>query len=65
MLASVVVFIIDFWLRWKGTQNENLPFTLSVIGVIVICFGGWIGGDLVHVHGVAVFEKDPNSKTTT
>src|SRR3954462_8952012 len=55
MLISVVIFAADFWLRWKG-ENGRLPFILSIVGVIGIFVGGWIGGDLVHVHRVSVAE---------
>ena len=60
MLLSVGTFCVDFWLRWKGTHNETLPLILSIAGVIVVFIGGWIGAELVHVHGVSVAEKEPN-----
>jgi uncharacterized membrane protein len=57
MLLSVGIFAVDFCLRWKGTTHENLPFALSIIGVLVVFIGGWIGGELVHVYRVSVSEE--------
>ncbi|MGE0129823.1 MAG: DUF2231 domain-containing protein [Blastocatellales bacterium] len=53
-LAAVAVFAVSFWLRTKGAADATLPITLSVIGVVLLCVAGWLGGEMVYVRGVAV-----------
>jgi uncharacterized membrane protein len=55
VLGAVVLFIINFWLRWKGGDaTQTLPLVLTLAGILVLLVGGWLGGHLVFVHGVAV-----------
>ena len=35
-------------------ENYTLPVLLSVLGIILITISGWLGGEMVYVHGVAV-----------
>lgn len=53
-LGSVVIFGLNFWLRFRLEQGSKLPFLLSIVGVLVIGFGGWLGGKMVYVKGMAV-----------
>lgn len=53
-LGSVVLFGLSFWLRLRLEQESKLPFFLSIVGVLVIGFGGWLGGKMVYVKGMAV-----------
>jgi uncharacterized membrane protein len=32
----------------------TIPLLLSVLGIILITISGWLGGEMVYVHGVAV-----------
>ena len=32
----------------------TIPVALSVLGVVLICISGWLGGQMVFKHGVAV-----------
>jgi uncharacterized membrane protein len=34
------------------------PLTLSIVGVVLIAISGWIGGQMVHVHGVGVSTRE-------
>lgn len=58
-IAAVVIFAIDLYLRttagaqWIG-ESLSIPFALSLIGVLLITISGWLGGEMVYVHGVAV-----------
>jgi uncharacterized membrane protein len=52
-LIVVALFAIDAWLRFGGTTS-SLPLTLSIVGVILLLVSGWLGGEMVYVHGVAV-----------
>ncbi len=52
-LSIVVLFAVNALLRivWEA---ENIPIILSIIAVTMLGISGWLGGELVYVHGVAV-----------
>ena len=58
-VIALLIFIADFYLRtaggarWVGT-SLTIPLLLSVLGIILITISGWLGGEMVYVHGVAV-----------
>ena len=62
-LAIVALFAVNFWLRRDATPGAALPIWLSVIGIALLGVSGWLGGELVYVHGVAV-ETQPGAKET-
>ncbi len=49
-LSLVVLFAINLLLRTAG----NAYILLTIIGVLGLAVAGWLGGELVYVHGVAV-----------
>jgi uncharacterized membrane protein len=53
-LGAVVIFAINLWLRFRLPVESNVPLGLSVVGVLAIGFGGWLGGEMVYVKGMAV-----------
>jgi uncharacterized membrane protein len=53
-LVAVVIFGINLWLRFRLPADSDLPLGLSVVGVLAIGFGGWLGGEMVYVKGMAV-----------
>ena len=58
-VAALLIFILNFYLRTDaGTQtvgvNSSIPLLLSVIGVLVLCGSGWLGGELVFRYGLGV-----------
>jgi uncharacterized membrane protein len=53
-LTAVVLYAVNIWLRSRGEENMALPIALSIIGVGMIAVSGWLGGQMVHVYGVAV-----------
>ena len=53
-LGSVLIFGLNLWLRFRLEEGSKIPFLLSLLGVIVIGFGGWLGGEMVYVKGMAV-----------
>jgi uncharacterized membrane protein len=53
-LAAVVVFAINLWFRLRLPAESNVPLGLSVVGALAIGFGGWLGGEMVYVKGMAV-----------
>jgi uncharacterized membrane protein len=53
-LSAVVIFSINLWLRFRLPVESDVPLGLSVVGVLAIGFGGWLGGEMVYVKGMAV-----------
>ncbi len=56
-LSLVVLFIINAILRFSGVSVLPGPIILSLIGIIALAVSGWLGGELVYVHGIAVDSK--------
>jgi uncharacterized membrane protein len=58
-VIALLVFAADFYLRttrgasWVG-GSTTIPLLLSVVGIVLITISGWLGGEMVYVHGVAV-----------
>ena len=61
-LCIAVLFAINLWLRVGSQPEAALPMVLSFIGIAMLGVSGWLGGELVYVHGVAV---EPQSKMTS
>jgi len=58
-ICTLLIFIADFYLRTSSgsaliVNMPMLPVALSVVGVIGLGIAGWLGGQLVFAHGVAV-----------
>ena len=58
-ITGLVIFIASFYLRTSSgakwiTSMPSLPIILSIVGVIGLGIAGWLGGELVFRHGVAV-----------
>jgi len=49
-----VIFAINLWLRFRLPVESNVPLGLSVVGGLAMGFGGWLGGEMVYVKGMAV-----------
>ena len=63
-LFLVALFVVNFIIRLITGAVAGLPLILSIIGVILLLISGWLGGELVYVHGVAVAKgADLNRKT--
>lgn len=58
-LFLVGLFAINLWLRLDGQAGDILPFGLSLIGLAMLGISGWLGGELVYGHGVAVESQVP------
>lgn len=62
-VIALLIFVASFYLRTTSGAglvggSHTVPFVLSVVGVILISISGWLGGELVFRHGVAVDERD-------
>jgi uncharacterized membrane protein len=53
-LAAVLIFAVGVWARLRIEMAGALPLVLSVCGVALIGCGGWLGGEMVYVKGMAV-----------
>ena len=58
-VIALLVFAASFYLRTAGGSqwvggSYTIPLLLSVLGVILISISGYLGGELVFKHGVAV-----------
>ena len=58
-VIALLIFIASFYLRTTSGANwisgsHTIPILLSVVGIILITISGWLGGEMVYVHGVAV-----------
>ncbi len=58
-VIALLIFVASFYLRTASGAglvggSYTIPFVLSVVGVILITVSGWLGGEMVFKHGVAV-----------
>ena len=64
-VIALLIFAASFYLRTTGgsqwvSGSYTITVVLSVVGVILITISGWLGGELVFRHGVAV-EPQPDA----
>lgn len=69
-IATLLIFIASFYLRTTGgaawfPNIPMLPVILSIVGVIGLTIAGWLGGELVFRHGVAVTAHAPATPEKT
>ncbi len=53
-LSVVALYAVNLWLRSAEPPVFLAGMGLSVLGVVLIAISGWIGGEMVHVHGIGV-----------
>jgi uncharacterized membrane protein len=53
-LVAVALYAVNIWLRFSGSGGKGTTLVLSVIGVAILAVSGWLGGKMVHEHGVGV-----------
>ncbi len=58
-LVGVVLFAANFGLRYTG-RGDSLPIIISAITLVGVGISGWLGGELVYVHGVGVETAPPS-----
>ncbi|NUO89167.1 MAG: DUF2231 domain-containing protein [Cupriavidus sp.] len=51
-LTVVALYVINAWWRMRGAGAGALVLSAIAIGLLVV--SGWLGGKMVHVHGVGV-----------
>ncbi|MFY9554193.1 MAG: DUF2231 domain-containing protein [Blastocatellia bacterium] len=63
-LVIVALFSLNLWLRHAAAPEANPPVWLTVIGVVLLGVSGWLGGEMVYVHGVAVEPQGAAQQST-
>ena len=58
-VIALLVFAVSFYLRTASgsslvSGSYTIPLVLSLLGVVLITISGWLGGEMVFKHGVAV-----------
>lgn len=53
-LVVIALYAANLWVRSQDPPEFEIAFALSVFGMSLIAVSGWIGGELVHVHGIGV-----------
>ena len=69
-VIALLVFAASFYLRTASGSNllsgsYTIPVMLSVLGVVLISISGWLGGEMVFKHGVAVSSGSSASPEAT
>jgi uncharacterized membrane protein len=50
----IVIYVADVGLRIASPTETMTPLHVSAGAVLLLAISGWLGGSLVHVHGVGV-----------
>jgi uncharacterized membrane protein len=61
-LGAVVIFAVNLWARFRVSSESDMPLILSAIGMAAVGFGGWLGGEMVYVKGMAVEAVEQSTK---
>lgn len=56
-LTALGIFALNLYLRWGDEPAAFPPIALSLLGVALLGVGGWLGGELVYVHGMGVVQE--------
>lgn len=61
-LTVVALFAVNLWLRTRTAPGGRTPIALSAVAVVLLGISGWLGGELVFRHGVAVDTTPPGRR---
>jgi uncharacterized membrane protein len=62
-LIIVALFAVDIWLRMRSVTGAGAPVTISAIAILLLLGSGWLGGEMVYVHGAGV--EPPETRRDT
>ena len=62
-LVVVGLYAVNLWVRGTEPPDFLVGMGLSLVGITLLAASGWIGGEMVHIHGVGV--AAPGSANTT
>ena len=57
---AILIFAADLSARILSRRGATLPIVLSVAGVTLLALAGWLGGEMVYVHGTGVEQQPRN-----
>ena len=57
-LSLVTLYVLNFLWRLNSETAAIGPLVLSIVAVLMLAFSGWLGGEMVYVHGVGVGPVD-------
>ena len=57
-LTVVVLYVINFWMRYENPASPGKLVWLSLIALGLLVISGWLGGKMVYEYGVAVDTPD-------
>ena len=65
-VIALLIFAASFYLRTTTgssfvSGSYTIPVALSVLGVVLISISGYLGGEMVFKHGVAVDQRPQTS----
>ena len=61
-LFIVALYVVNLWLRIDHPPSPAVPVALSVAGIVLLSVSGWLGAELVHVHGVTVLNAGSDER---
>jgi uncharacterized membrane protein len=53
-LTVVVLYAASLWMRMRRAPEDTMPVWVSVAGLVLLSVSGFLGGELVFKHGMAV-----------
>jgi uncharacterized membrane protein len=53
-LTVVVLYAVSLWMRTRRLPEDTMPVWVSVAGLVLLSVAGFLGGELVFKHGMAV-----------
>lgn len=64
LLTLVLFFIAAMMMRQdRAVGSYGGPFVLQLIGIVSLLITGWLGGEMVYRHHLAVVERDVRAET--
>ncbi|HBG05845.1 MAG: hypothetical protein A2075_02170 [Geobacteraceae bacterium GWC2_58_44] len=57
-LSLVTLYVLNFLWRTNAEAAAIGPVALSIVAVLLLAVSGWLGGEMVYVHGVGVEPVD-------
>lgn len=58
-LLVVALYGVNLWMRAAGGEIAGWPVALSVLAMLLLAVSGWLGGELVYVHGFGTELNSP------
>lgn len=63
-IAVVILFAIGLGMRTPDIADPGgFPVVLSLAAIVLLAVSGWIGAELVHIHGVSVAGEAPAARS--